>query len=120
MGRTLKIAAATALITALAPFAPVAEAAGTVTVSGTAPQGYSVLMVAKSGNSIASKGGKFKIKTTTATAKAEAKFEVGMNVGVPPKQWWYSRVLIVIPITFAVGLALWLPTSAGRRRRRMA
>ena len=53
-------------------------------------------------------------------AKAEAKFEVGMNVGVPPKQWWYSRVLIVIPITFAVGLALWLPTSAGRRRRRMA
>ena len=69
MGRTLKVAAATALITALAPFAPVAEAAGTVTVSGTAPQGYSVLMVAKSGNSIASKGGNFKIKTTAAAAK---------------------------------------------------
>lgn len=69
MGRTLKIAAATALITALAPFAPVAEAAATVTVSGTAPQGYSVLMVAKSGNSIASKGGSFKIKTTAAAAK---------------------------------------------------
>lgn len=69
MGRTLKIAAATAFIMALAPFAPVAEAAGTVTVSGTAPQGYSVLMVAKSGNSIASKGGNFKIKTTAAAAK---------------------------------------------------
>ena len=69
MGRTLKVAAVTALITALAPFAPVAEAAGTVTVSGTAPQGYSVLMVAKSGNSIASKGGSFKIKTTAAAAK---------------------------------------------------
>ena len=69
MGRTLKVAAVTALITALAPFAPVAEAAGTVTVSGTAPQGYSVLMVAKSGNSIASKGGNFKIKTTAAAAK---------------------------------------------------
>ena len=53
-------------------------------------------------------------------AKAEAKFEVGMNVGVPPKQWWYSRILIVIPITLAVGLALWLPTSAARRRRRTA
>ncbi|MFM8601510.1 MAG: hypothetical protein ACKODP_05470 [Actinomycetota bacterium] len=69
MGRTLKVAAAMALITALAPFAPVAEAAGTVTVSGTAPQGYSVLMIAKSGNSIASKGGNFKIKTTAAIAK---------------------------------------------------
>lgn len=52
-------------------------------------------------------------------AEAEAKFEVGMNVGVPAKQWWYSRVLIVIPITLAVFFGLWLPTTARRRRRRM-
>jgi len=52
-------------------------------------------------------------------AKKEAKFEVGMNVGVPPKQWWYSRILIVIPISIAVFLGFWLPTSASRRRRRL-
>jgi hypothetical protein len=51
-------------------------------------------------------------------ANAEAKFEVGMNVGVPPKQWWYSRVLIAIPISIAVFLGFWLPTSASRRRKR--
>jgi hypothetical protein len=51
-------------------------------------------------------------------AKAEAKFEVGMNVGVPPKQWWYSRILIAIPISIAVFIGFWLPTSASRRRRR--
>jgi hypothetical protein len=49
--------------------------------------------------------------------KAEAKFEVGMNVGVPPKQWWYSRILIAIPISLAVFFGFWLPTSASRRRR---
>jgi alpha-tubulin suppressor-like RCC1 family protein len=52
-------------------------------------------------------------------AKKEAKFEVGMNVGVPPKQWWYSRILIVIPISIAVFIGFWLPTSASRRRRRL-
>ena len=51
-------------------------------------------------------------------AKTEAKFEVGMNVGVPPKQWWYSRILIAIPISIAVFIGFWLPTSASRRRRR--
>jgi mucin-19 len=51
-------------------------------------------------------------------AKAEAKFEVGMNVGVPPKQWWYSRILIAIPISIAVFIGFWLPTSASRRRRK--
>ena len=51
-------------------------------------------------------------------ANAEAKFEVGMNVGVPPKQWWYSRVLIAIPITLAVFIGFWLPTTARRRKRR--
>jgi hypothetical protein len=51
-------------------------------------------------------------------AKAEANFEVGMNVGVPPKQWWYSRILIAIPISIAVFIGFWLPTSASRRRRR--
>ena len=51
-------------------------------------------------------------------AKAEANFEVGMNVGVPPKQWWFSRILIVIPISIAVFIGFWLPTSASRRRRR--
>ena len=50
-------------------------------------------------------------------AEAEAKFEVGMNVGVPQERWWLSRVLIVIPITLAVLFALWLPTTASRRRR---
>ena len=53
-------------------------------------------------------------------AKAEAKFEVGMNVGVPPKQWWYSRILIAIPISIAVFIGFWLPTSASRRRKRRA
>ena len=51
-------------------------------------------------------------------SKAEAKFEVGMNVGVPPKQWWYSRILIAIPISIAVFIGFWLPTSTSRRRRR--
>lgn len=50
-------------------------------------------------------------------AQAEAKFEVGMNVGVPPKQWWYSRVLIAVPISVAIFIGFWLPTSASRRRR---
>ena len=53
-------------------------------------------------------------------AKKEAKFEVGMNVGVPPKQWWYSRILIAIPISIAVFFGFWLPTSASRRRRHRA
>jgi alpha-tubulin suppressor-like RCC1 family protein len=53
-------------------------------------------------------------------AKAEANFEVGMNVGVPPKQWWYSRILIAIPISIAVFIGFWLPTSASRRRKRRA
>jgi hypothetical protein len=51
-------------------------------------------------------------------AKAEAKFEVGMNVGVPAKQWWASRVLLVIPIAVAVFIGLWLPTTVRRRQRR--
>jgi hypothetical protein len=51
-------------------------------------------------------------------SKTEAKFEVGMNVGVPAKQWWYSRILIAIPISIAVFIGFWLPTSASRRRRR--
>ncbi len=51
-------------------------------------------------------------------AKAEAKFEVGMNVGVPAKQWWASRVLLVIPIAVAVFIGLWLPTTVRRRKRR--
>jgi alpha-tubulin suppressor-like RCC1 family protein len=53
-------------------------------------------------------------------SNAEAKFEVGMNVGVPPKQWWYSRILIAIPISIAVFIGFWLPTSASRRRKRRA
>jgi len=51
-------------------------------------------------------------------SKAEAKFEMGMNVGVPAKQWWASRVLIVIPIAVAVFIGLWLPTTVRRRKRR--
>ena len=53
-------------------------------------------------------------------AKAEAKFEVGLNVGVPAKQWWASRVLIVVPIAIAVFIGLWLPTTVRRRKRRLA
>ena len=45
MRNRLRVFAATALVTALAPFAQQAQAASTVTVTGTAPQGYSVLMV---------------------------------------------------------------------------
>ena len=51
-------------------------------------------------------------------AKAEAKFEMGLNVGAPVKQWWASRVLIVIPIAVAVFIGLWLPTTVRRRKRR--
>ncbi|MFM8553109.1 MAG: hypothetical protein ACKOBO_00625 [Acidimicrobiales bacterium] len=65
----VRIAVVSGLVSALAPFASPAQAAGTVTVSGSAPQGYSVLMVAKSGNSVAVKGGSFKIKVPAATAK---------------------------------------------------
>jgi hypothetical protein len=49
--------------------------------------------------------------------KKEAKFEFGLNVGVPAKQWWVSRVLLVIPISIAVFIGLWLPTSVRRRRK---
>ena len=50
-------------------------------------------------------------------AKKEAKFEFGLDVGVPAKQWWVSRVLLVIPISIAVFIGLWLPTSVRRRRK---
>jgi len=49
--------------------------------------------------------------------KKEAKFEFGLNVGVPTDQWWVSRVLLVIPISIAVFIGLWLPTSVRRRRK---
>jgi len=51
-------------------------------------------------------------------ANVEAKFEVGMNVGVPAKQWWLSRWLLIIPITLAIFAGFWLPTTASRRRKR--
>ena len=51
--------------------------------------------------------------------KKEAKFEFGLNVGVPADQWWVSRVLLVIPISIAVFIGLWLPTSVRRRRNRL-
>jgi hypothetical protein len=51
-------------------------------------------------------------------ANTEAKFEVGINVGVPAKQWWLSRWLLIIPITLAVFIGFWLPTTARRRKRR--
>jgi hypothetical protein len=51
-------------------------------------------------------------------AKAEAKFEVGMNVGVPTKQWWLSRWLLIIPIAIAIFAGFWLPTTVSRRRKR--
>ena len=50
-------------------------------------------------------------------AKKEAKFEFGLDVGVPAEQWWVSRVLLVIPISIAVFIGLWLPTSVRRRRK---
>ena len=52
-------------------------------------------------------------------AKKEAKFEFGLDVGVPADQWWVSRVLLVIPISIAVFIGLWLPTSVRRRRNRL-
>ncbi len=70
MKKHLKIAAVTAFVATMVPFNVMsAEAAGTVTVTGQAPQGYSVLMVAKSGNSTAVKGGKFSIKVSKTDAK---------------------------------------------------
>ena len=70
MKKHLKIAAVTAFVTTMVPFNVMsADAAGTVTVTGQAPQGYSVLMVAKSGNSTAVKGGKFSIKVSKTDAK---------------------------------------------------
>lgn len=80
MRNTLRVIAATALITALAPFAQQAQAAGTVTVTGTAPQGYSVLMVGKSGNSTAVAGGKFKLKVAASAAKS-ASLHLVSNAG---------------------------------------
>ena len=52
-------------------------------------------------------------------AKKEAKFEFGLDVGVPAEQWWVSRVLLVIPISIAVFIGLWLPTSVRRRRKQL-
>ena len=52
-------------------------------------------------------------------AKKEAKFEFGLDVGVPADQWWVSRVLLVIPISIAVFIGLWLPTSVRRRRKQL-
>ena len=70
MKKYLRIAVASAVVTALAPFNVLrADAASTVTVTGQAPQGYTVLMVAKSGSSTAVKGGKFKIKVSKTDAK---------------------------------------------------
>ena len=69
MKKLLRIATAAGLITALAPMAQQAQAAGLVTVKGTAPQGYSVLMVGKSGSSAAVKGGKFSMKMSAASLK---------------------------------------------------
>ena len=69
MKTILRITAVTLLVTALAPMAQKVQAASMVTLKGTAPQGYSVLMVGKSGNSIASKGGKFSLKVTAASLK---------------------------------------------------
>ena len=69
MKKFFRATAVAGLITALAPVAHQAHAAGMVTVKGTAPQGYSVLMVGKSGNSTAVKGGKFSLKMTAAAAK---------------------------------------------------
>ena len=69
MRNIFRIAAVTGLVTALAPLAPQANAAGMVTVKGTAPQGYSILMVGKSGSSTAVAGGKFSLKMTAAAAK---------------------------------------------------
>jgi hypothetical protein len=51
--------------------------------------------------------------------KKEAKFEFGLDVGVPADQWWVSRVLLVIPISIAVFIGLWLPTSVRRRRKQL-
>ena len=51
-------------------------------------------------------------------SKAEAKFELGMNVGVPTKQWWLSRWLLIIPIAIAIFAGFWLPTTVSRRRKR--
>jgi alpha-tubulin suppressor-like RCC1 family protein len=53
-------------------------------------------------------------------AKKAAKFEIGVNVGVPPKQWWFSRILLIVPIGLAIIAGIWLPTTTSRRRGRAA
>jgi hypothetical protein len=68
--RFVRIAVVAGVVSALAPFASPAEAAGTVTITGSAPQGYSILMVGKSGNSKAIKGGSFKLKVPGTDAKS--------------------------------------------------
>ena len=81
MKRFLRITTVVALAASLSPFNVMpAEAAGTVTVTGTAPQGYSVLMVGKSGNSTAVAGGKFKLKVA-ATAAKSASLHLVSNAG---------------------------------------
>jgi len=47
------------VVTSLPAMTGIAQAAGTVTITGKTPANYTVLMVGKNGNSTAVKGGKF-------------------------------------------------------------
>lgn len=71
MKKVSRAVVATAMLVALSPVSTRVEAASTVTVSGKAPKGYSVLMVGKSGDSVAVKGsGKFSMKVAAILAKS--------------------------------------------------
>ena len=76
--RTLALAGLL-VVTSLPAMSGIAQAAGTVTITGKTPTNYTVLMVGKNGNSTAVKGGKFKLKVSASTAKGASLHLVSSN-----------------------------------------
>lgn len=67
------------VVTSLPAMSGIAQAAGTVTITGKTPRNYTVLMVGKNGNSTAVKGGNFKLKVSANTAKDASLHLVSSN-----------------------------------------
>ena len=78
ISRTLALAGLL-VVTSLPAMSGIAQAAGTVTITGKTPANYTVLMVGKNGNSTAVKGGKFKLKVSASTAKGASLHLVSSN-----------------------------------------
>lgn len=78
ISRTL-VLAGLLVVTSLPAMSGIAQAAGTVTITGKTPANFTVLMVGKNGNSTAVKGGKFKLKVSASTAKGASLHLVSSN-----------------------------------------